>query len=1159
MKRTHSVSPHRIPSRLTAIAAGCAIAFAMPTLAQAATVDFMLQDPTDYLSAVTNLSADAPAALANAQIRLNATTSTVENGSFVNTVTGTSSGPITVSGNAAAATATLNSATNSLSGPGALNFSSATDKAEVTLKLPKTALAGSQDTISSTVDASLVVASQQIARNASSTAQVSSTTVLGKVTGSMGNALTVDANSLSAQLTVNTATNVFNQQGGSGQFTGSIAVTNQQANTAALTGANNDEITEEMKARVSGATIKAEVTGTNSSSITVSGNQQIASVQGNVAGALGTNGRILAGNALIISGANSVTGNVEDTATNGGGGDDISESRTLVGGLVLGSMQRSEGTKFTASIANSGVTAQALKSTAGNTITVRDNLQQASASGNLAGSLISVEANRIESGVAALNRQQLQDSIVESSIGTSSTIAKTDTASETNLGAITVTGNRALASSSGNAGSLNTALTATSIETKIDSRSSQYVEGFGTLSSKVEDQSIKAQAYRSDSTALTVSGNELAASTSGNAVSTSVSLSGSSVLANTKEQIYQGLDNYSVTSSVSSASIEIASQSVGSALTVSNNQLNARTVGNSADATTRITGTQLGSAANNLQVDLYGSQRVAGPDDMKSVVGSADIRVDADGKANGSTITVSGNTMLASTTANTAQRALQLDGTSITAYTIAQNLDQYSEIPIKATVEDARIGIQGLKSTAASSTVVSDNTILALATANRSSNATAINATDLSGDVDGEIKVRSNQEMRNSMSATTTAAQSISIDNNALVNGRVTLSNNVTAAQATANTTTNQMILNATSLSLGSAKVENRQRRAGTVDATANGNTEAFVIQSVTDAAGKLTGGSLTVSNNQFAAIASGSTATNALQANAVSASGYMIIDNEQNSESTSIQASAKPRMIGIDAITGDGTSATGVSIVVSGNSATASASANTASNQINLVAPSALNVVSWVTSIQRSEGSVSATLGDTAASPAKTLVGLAPLNTPRNADDSPITVSYGNVTVSDNRLIAQASANTVGNALNLASAGSVGSSSDWKSFSVNSNQNSQGEVQTYVKTAYVGVDAASVQAAPLTVSGNTVAAVSAANTASNALTASGLPGSPVFAQLSLNNTQTATNTVSSSVSGVTIGNTVGAGTPSGAMTVAGNTMLAQSSGNTAVNRITGR
>jgi hypothetical protein len=39
----------------------------------------------------------------------------------------------------------------------------------------------------------------------------------------------------------------------------------------------------------------------------------------------------------------------------------------------------------------------------------------------------------------------------------------------------------------------------------------------------------------------------------------------------------------------------------------------------------------------------------------------------------------------------------------------------------------------------------------------------------------------------------------------------------------------------------------------------------------------------------------------------------------------------------------------------------------------------------------------------------------------------------------------------------------------------------------------------------------------------------------------------------------VTIGNTVGAGTPSGAMTVSGNTLVAQAGGNSAVNRIIGR
>jgi len=57
MKRAQLEAPHRIPSRLTAIAAGCALAFAIPTFAQAANVEFVLSDESSggqYLSAVTN-------------------------------------------------------------------------------------------------------------------------------------------------------------------------------------------------------------------------------------------------------------------------------------------------------------------------------------------------------------------------------------------------------------------------------------------------------------------------------------------------------------------------------------------------------------------------------------------------------------------------------------------------------------------------------------------------------------------------------------------------------------------------------------------------------------------------------------------------------------------------------------------------------------------------------------------------------------------------------------------------------------------------------------------------------------------------------------------------------------------------------------------------
>jgi len=533
------------------------------------------------------------------------------------------------------------------------------------------------------------------------------------------------------------------------------------------------------------------------------------------------------------------------------------------------------------------------------------------------------------------------------------------------------------------------------------------------------------------------------------------------------------------------------------------------------------------------------------------------IGVKANSAADGSTTTVSGNTMLASTTANTYQRSLVLDGTSINAGASRLDTIQYSNAPVTATVANSWIAIDSLTSATTSSSVVSGNSILALATVNQATTSSAINATSLS--TAGDLTSYASQEMRDSVSASTTAMQGTYIGNAFNGGGNSTVSNNVTAAQATANSNTNQMVLNASSMALGTAKVESEQRRAGSVEASANAYDESFAIVSFDAATGKVLGGSLTVQSNQLAAVSVGNTGVNTLQATAVSASGEFRLENRQYSESTDITASTKPRMIGIDALTGDGTSDSGVAMVVSGNSANALASANTAANRINLVASSALTAPATLQSNQESEGLVSATVGDTANTPVKTLVGVAPLNSRRAAADKPITVSYGNVTVSDNRLIAQASANTVSNALNLASAGSVGSSGSWQAYALSSRQASTGAVQTTVNSAYVGVDAASVEAAPLTVSGNTVAAVSAANTASNALTASALPGSPVFATLSVINNQTATNSVTSTVSGVTIGNTVAAGSPSGAMTVSGNTMVAQAGGNSAVNRIIGR
>jgi hypothetical protein len=234
-------------------------------------------------------------------------------------------------------------------------------------------------------------------------------------------------------------------------------------------------------------------------------------------------------------------------------------------------------------------------------------------------------------------------------------------------------------------------------------------------------------------------------------------------------------------------------------------------------------------------------------------------------------------------------------------------------------------------------------------------------------------------------------------------------------------------------------------------------------------------------------------------------------------------------------------------------------ASANTATNLLNLNATSSLAASGAVDSVQSATAATDATLGDTTSV-------APPLGSPTPADPLETKVgrvggalNYGSATVSGNQLIAQSSGNTVSNALNLASAGTVGTSASWQPYRVTSAQLASGAVSSTVTNATVGVESTSVTAAPLTVSGNLVAAVASANTASNVLTASSLPGSPMYATFSNTNRQTSSAAVTATVSGVTIGNTVAAGSPSGAMTVSGNSMLAQAGGNSAVNRIVGR
>jgi hypothetical protein len=295
--------------------------------------------------------------------------------------------------------------------------------------------------------------------------------------------------------------------------------------------------------------------------------------------------------------------------------------------------------------------------------------------------------------------------------------------------------------------------------------------------------------------------------------------------------------------------------------------------------------------------------------------------------------------------------------------------------------------------------------------------------------------------------------------------------------------------------------------------------------------------------------------ATNVLRANSTSLNSNtglaaLSVDNQQSSSGGS-SASVSSGMLGLQANSLDSGNA-----VVSDNRMTASAGVNTATNAVLVNATSTLNAISAVNSNQFASGAVDSSVGSESKT---TYLGvIAPLN-------AGIALNALNATVSGNMMMAQGTANAATNILNATSANPIGNASAFApvaTYALNNMQTSNGPISTRVTNAQVGIVGASVDGSALTISGNTVAALSTANTATNQLTLSVMPGSAMQASSSLSNIQTSTSAVSAQVSGVTL--IAGAGAPtlpgsSRTATLSGNAIAAQATGNTAINQIIGR
>ena len=451
------------------------------------------------------------------------------------------------------------------------------------------------------------------------------------------------------------------------------------------------------------------------------------------------------------------------------------------------------------------------------------------------------------------------------------------------------------------------------------------------------------------------------------------------------------------------------------------------------------------------------------------------------------------------------------------------------------------------------SLTVSGNAAQSLAMASSTLNKLFISADSIGGS-GGSLKVSNTQTGSGLVTASTLASQGINTIGES-EDSSITLSGNRTSAAALGQSASNRLQITSNEISGQAASVYNTQQRSsGDVVAgvsawsSAPSNPSLFGVN--VDTASNTP---ISVTGNRVDASAMQNEAINMLQVNssrlsAPAGGAALALDNLQTSAGNS-SSSVSGGLIGLQA-----NSLTSGNAVVSDNRVVATAGINTATNGMVVDATSSLNANSTVTSAQNATGAVNATVGGAST---MTIGVIAPLN-------SGVALNALNATVSGNMIMAQGTVNAATNILNASSAnpiGNAGAIASAATYALNNVQASGGPVSTLVSNAAIGLGGGQVAGSGLTVSGNSIAAVSTVNTASNQLTLSVLPGSAMQATSSLTNSQSSTSAVSAQVSGVAVNAGASAVSNPGtrSSTISGNNIAARATGNTAVNQITGR
>jgi hypothetical protein len=462
------------------------------------------------------------------------------------------------------------------------------------------------------------------------------------------------------------------------------------------------------------------------------------------------------------------------------------------------------------------------------------------------------------------------------------------------------------------------------------------------------------------------------------------------------------------TPNVGGVNLAVGGSVTNSALSVSGNTTYGLTRGNVASNSTSVKGNGIASGSSSttasagadfmgVGVETVADHTVA---NLQQVFGDAPIDSNVHGSfyisaqpgaaITGSSLSVSGNTQMAEARANTATNSLMLDGRNVTAVSALQST-QMSAAAVNA-ASDLNLFAPGAVTD--TSVLLSKNSNIAVGVMNDATNSLTAKGSqvgtgqvaDISvggafGDTLTAEHVLGNQQMATTAvtsNATTTLnnQEAKASGTGAAVRSTLSILDNTTAAEATANQALNTASVTGTASQAASVALRNMQESSATVSATA---TSAARVTLPPLASSALNSSSVALDGNSTTALARGNTASNVLNsvagANYGPASGGSvqsgdpltgfavnanagILNNQVNTGAVSAASTGVSYQI---ALNSGGAAAS--SMAVTGNQVAAQAYGNSAVNQLTLNALNTGTPTSAVGSYQRNTGAITASV----------------------------------------------------------------------------------------------------------------------------------------------------------------------------------------------------